>query len=165
MSTSKAARCQKLWSKHGGQGGARAVSWGAGCQAVYSIFFGSLLRGGAEINIHITALGRTDRLQSSSVGYPRAPLKATSSFFVWKGVLSGIFLFEAPHSPPQSYIHGSTCSHQVTCSPRGGSRSQLQSTFYHGPYPSHHPSALGEFPRCLVTSAQLLQVVPSLGHR
>ena len=42
MSTSKAAKCQKLWSKYGGQGGARAVSWGAGCQVSLINIFGSL---------------------------------------------------------------------------------------------------------------------------
>ena len=116
--------------------------------------------GGAEINIHITALGELGRQDRQTTVQqcvqPQGSLESYKQAFVWKGVLSGIFLFEAPRLPLQSYIHGFTCSHQITCSPRGGSWSQLQSTSYQGPYPSHHPSALGEFPRCLVTSAQLL---------
>lgn len=140
------------------------MSWGAGCQVSLFNIFGSLgwVWGCRDkYTHHCSWQDRQTTVQQC--GLPQGSLVSYKQAFVWKGVLSGIFLFEAPRSPPQSYIHGSTCSHQVICSPRGGSRSQLQSTFYHGPYPSHHPSALGEFPRCLVTSAQLLQVVPFSG--
>ena len=86
-----------------------------------------------------------NRNSNSTPGWSPSLLLGASG--TQRATLSGIFLFEAPRLPLQSYIHGSTCSHQITCSPRGGSWSQLQSTSYQGPYPSHHPSALGEFPR------------------
>ena len=60
------------------------MSWGAGCQVSLINIFGSLgwVWGCRDKYTHHCSWGaqsgRTDRLQSSSVGNPRAPLKATS---------------------------------------------------------------------------------------
>ena len=80
-------------------------------------------------------------------GQPQGSLESYKQIFVWKSGFSSLrhlaYLRRVTYLVPPVLI-------------RLPALQGAAQGFYRSPYPSHHPSALGEFPRCLVASAQLL---------